>query len=399
MKNILFAGNGTYKNRGCEAIVRGSTEIFKTTFGGDFHILNTVYGDPKVVKEQKKSEKSPYVTSYNMQRWSFIRTYNFRRVNKYLKLKINDESHVLDKLIPKSDIALQVGGDNYSLCYGKDVLMMFVRNDEDFLKAGLPLVLWCASVGPFDEDPATEEFMARHLSKFSLILVRETESLKYLESLGITDNVKLVSDPAFAMIPEKPSLSPELNYFIDKKPLGINLSPMAGLFLKDSGKDWRTLALDCVQSAIDATGMPVLLIPHVTVAGDNDYGFLSGLVPDLRGDVKVLPGTLSAAEYKYVISKTSMLAAARTHATIAGFSTATPTLSIGYSIKARGLNKDIFGGLDYMIPVDKLSGGAFAEKVKGILANSDGIRADLEAKSAEMKKKALEAGACIKELI
>ncbi|MBP5738798.1 MAG: hypothetical protein J6X38_06945, partial [Abditibacteriota bacterium] len=85
MKNILFAGNGTYKNRGCEAIVRGSTEIFKSVFGDDFHILNTVYGDPKVVKEQKKSEKSPYVTSYNMQRWSFIRTYNFRRVNKYLK--------------------------------------------------------------------------------------------------------------------------------------------------------------------------------------------------------------------------------------------------------------------------------------------------------------------------
>ena len=51
-----------------------------------------------------------------------------------------------------------------------------------------------------------------------------------------------------------------------------------------------------------------------------------------------------------------MFIGARTHATIAAYSTCVPTLVIGYSVKSRGIAKDIFGtdeGL--VIPVSEIT--------------------------------------------
>lgn len=46
---------------------------------------------------------------------------------------------------------------------------------------------------------------------------------------------------------------------------------------------------------------------------------------------------------------------ARTHATIAAYSSCVPTLVIGYSIKAKGIAKDIFGTYEnYVLPVQSL---------------------------------------------
>ena len=47
--------------------------------------------------------------------------------------------------------------------------------------------------------------------------------------------------------------------------------------------------------------------------------------------------------------------AARTHASIAAYSTCVPTLVLGYSVKSLGIATDIFGTADnYVLPVDKI---------------------------------------------
>jgi polysaccharide pyruvyl transferase WcaK-like protein len=49
---------------------------------------------------------------------------------------------------------------------------------------------------------------------------------------------------------------------------------------------------------------------------------------------------------------------ARTHATIAAYSTCVPTLVLGYSIKSQGIAKDIFGEIDkYVIKVNEIDNG------------------------------------------
>ena len=50
-----------------------------------------------------------------------------------------------------------------------------------------------------------------------------------------------------------------------------------------------------------------------------------------------------------------MFVGARTHATIAAYSSCVPTLGVGYSVKARGIARDLFGTEDnYVLPVQTL---------------------------------------------
>ena len=70
----------------------------------------------------------------------------------------------------------------------------------------------------------------------------------------------------------------------------------------------------------------------------------------------VVPDTLTAAQYKSIISRCEMFIGARTHATIAAYSTCVPTLVIGYSVKSKGIAKDIFS--DYnglVVPVSEIT--------------------------------------------
>ena len=51
----------------------------------------------------------------------------------------------------------------------------------------------------------------------------------------------------------------------------------------------------------------------------------------------------------------SIFVGARTHATIAAYSSCVPTLVLGYSVKSRGIARDLFGNEEnYVLPVQSL---------------------------------------------
>ena len=60
-------------------------------------------------------------------------------------------------------------------------------------------------------------------------------------------------------------------------------------------------------------------------------------------------------QLKDIISHCEFFIGARTHATIAAYSTGIPTLVVGYSVKARGIARDLFGTEEgYVLPVQSL---------------------------------------------
>ena len=62
-----------------------------------------------------------------------------------------------------------------------------------------------------------------------------------------------------------------------------------------------------------------------------------------------------AETLKGYISRCRFLVAARTHASIAGYSTGVPTLVVGYSVKAKGIACDLFGDdTHYVVPISSL---------------------------------------------
>ncbi len=105
----------------------------------------------------------------------------------------------------------------------------------------------------------------------------------------------------------------------------------------------------------------MVLIPHVFWTHDNDLDALGQIKARFADESRVLmlpqAEKLTATQLKGYISRLNALVTARTHASIAAYSTCVPTLVIGYSVKAKGIARDLFGDeAAHLIPVQELTG-------------------------------------------
>lgn len=259
------------------------------------------------------------------------------------------------------DGVLMTGGDIISLDYGLNALYFWAGLVDAAHRIGKPTHLLAASVGPFTKDPLTERQMIAHLKRYTSISVRETASLDYLKGRGI-ENVKLVADPAFVMKPElfeTTAFMPE-----GREYLGFNVSPLVRKFRTDeaSRRAFDEGIITFIRRVATETKLSVMLIPHVDpLSGqwdnsDRQYMLaLKGHLSDLGNRISMMPELLNAAQIKHVLGKCRYFIGARTHATIGAISQHVPTLSIAYSVKAVGINKDLFGSTKYVLPTPDTS--------------------------------------------
>lgn len=406
---VVMVGNGTYLNRGCEAIVRGSLRIIREGLGNEARVTVGSFGPPEEVKRQAQREAYDFVRHFPLSpAWSDARrgslgrivTGGIRRVLRAIGFEPDVDTRRLGCELDGSCCVLEVGGDNYSLDYG--IPHRFVSLDRRVQRYGIPLILWGASVGPFDAMPEFASKMFAHLRSLSGIFVRESLSREYLRANGVEDNVWLVADPGFLLEPTAPTSLQEQPPDIAGS-VGVNLSPLIGKYLGLARSQWVTLAGELVTAIAESTGRSLVLVPHVVSRGNSDHEFLTSvhsLLPQYMQDrVWVSSADLNAAETKWLISQCEVFIGARTHSTIAALSSCVPTLSLAYSQKARGINLDVFGSSEYCIESSSLTPVAIGRSVKGLLANATQIRNHLEKVIPTMKERALSAGTLLRETI
>lgn len=340
MRILMFFHNGSL-NRGCEAIVRSGVAMLKQQYPGavvnlvSFHpesdaiipLVDTVYdGNPIAIKKFSPT-------------WivSALKNKLFKDETFYLRKR----HHTILKHIPNHDIFLSIGGDNY--CYGEQPWIYEI--DRNIKKAGKKLVLWGASIG--DEDLSTVKI--NDLKTFDLILARESMTLSILEQHGLT-NVKLCADGAFTM--DKEELPLPIEWQVGNT-VGFNFSPLVWNKNKASHK----AAFDLVQHILDTTDMTIAFTPHVIEKGNDDYVVLEEFYTRFKHTKRVLllPNDLNAIQYKGYIARMRFFIGARTHATIAAYSRLIPTLVLGYSIKSKGIAKDIFGEEKLVLSIKEIS--------------------------------------------
>jgi polysaccharide pyruvyl transferase WcaK-like protein len=258
------------------------------------------------------------------------------------------------------------------------------------LDAGKRLILWGASIGPFDKKPAIERWAADQLKQVHGIVVRETRTRDYLAGLGVTENVILMPDPAFALAPAPVELPRDIEHMLTAGAIGLNLSPLLARY-RPFPPEWPREGAQWVDTLLAAVDAPFLLIPHVIYPGtanpdNNDAAFLAKVMRLTRakpGQLQLLHGDdLSSREIKYVISRLKAFVGARTHATIASLSSSVPTLSIGYSVKARGINEDLFGHERWLIDHLTVDPQLLAAKLRELLSEADAVRAHLKSRNA-----------------
>jgi polysaccharide pyruvyl transferase WcaK-like protein len=399
--NFLLVGNGSYLNRGCEAILRGTLKILRSVFddcqfvNANFDVTDPPFTpvelDPDVIHRPL-----PQVRRLTA-KWVVVQAAD----RLYPSLGHHLRFGNLRKEILHSRAALSIGGDSYTLDYG--IPWMYINLDRYVLARSKPLIIWGASIGPFDKKPDFARVVHEHLRKeVTAIFVREERSFNYLRKHGISDNVYLMSDPAFLM-EAKPVSSNEIGFEIPDDAIGFNLSPLMSYYVGDNKLATLTdIAINLINVMHSKFRRPIVLIPHVTSPHSNDYELLRGirerLAPKCSACVYILPSNLDAAKTKWVISKLSCLIAARTHATIAGFSTCVPTVSLAYSVKAFGINEELFGHTDYVIRPEEFSIESITAKAEMVLAKAKEIRDILSDKMVHIRTSALAAGVKLKEL-
>lgn len=369
---IYLAGQTNFGNRGCEALVR-STSLMINKLLPEANIvcpLNEPLRDGKQWKNATDYSvrfiQAPVFSKY------FTLWHRSCRVLPFLE-KWGIPKFPLDRLtaeeLKSTDCMIMTGGDILSLDYGVPSLYVWSSFVEKFIDNGVPTILWAASVGPFTKIPHVEKAMLQHLKKYTAITVRETVSYHYLKGLGI-ENVELVADPAFNLEKETNVTFP---FSQDRSVLGFNVSPLIRKW-RDSEEDKSLMDAEIVaflKGVLDESDYSILLVPHVDDLGgieiNSDHAYMKGLLEKIEGfddRIKLLPKIYNAAQLKHIISQCKFFIGARTHSTVAAFSMGVPTISIAYSVKATGINQDLFGNTDYVLETPLVS----AESLKSSLA-------------------------------
>ena len=111
-----------------------------------------------------------------------------------------------------------------------------------------------------------------------------------------------------------------------------------------------------IEYILEKTDMGVALIPHVVWDFSDDRIPLRELYRKYQRTGRVVMiEDHNCMKLKGIISRCRFFIGARTHATIAAYSTGVPTLVVGYSVKARGIARDLFGTEEgYVLPVQRL---------------------------------------------
>lgn len=398
---FILAGHGPYDNRGCEAIVRGTVDILRHYYNDPIFVVESHYMATFQYKQQIANESDTNI----IHKKTVIKFHPLWFIQKGLqvlrpKLRPYITYREMLPYLPDSSAVLSIGGDSYSLDYG--IPSHFTELDDLVLSKGKPLIIWGASVGPFSKLPEYESYIIEHLKKVDGIFARESLTVEYLKKKGVSNNVYRVADPAFLLKPIKPS-NEKLNREIPKEAIGINFSPLMAIYITNANlKKWVGYAADIVRKVYSNFNRPIYLIPHVTSLHTNDHEFMENVLSLLgktKEEIVLLPPDLNAAETKWVISQLSVFAGARTHSTIASLSSCVPTLSFVYSIKAKGINKDIFGDTRYCIMPDNLMSKVVIDKFNEIIQDSEKIRNQINLSLPRVKAMAMNAGKYLKEIL
>lgn len=378
--NFLLYGQGSFLNKGCEAIVNTTIKKIKKSCEGNIVLSTNDMNDKNsyfdiITKYVKGYYKEEELSEEEREKIEYYKTIPF----DYTNFEKIYEKDCLKEIID-ADICMSVGGDNY--CYGEPNWIYTINKE---IKANNKKnVFWCTSL--FENIESDE--MIRDLKTYDLILARESLTYKALLKFMPEERVMLVPDTAFSL--EKQEIKLPNIFQKGKQIVGINISPLISDYTEKNNilESIKTL----INHILEKTEYHICLIPHVYITGNNDLETLEKIKELYPNEerIEVLNERIyNCEELKYVISKCNYLIAARTHASIAGYSSIIPTLVIGYSLKSKGIALDLFDNYEnYVIPVDKMTPNILVDKFNYLLENSEKIKTILKEKMPQYKEKA-----------
>lgn len=396
-KKIFIIWHGGCKNKGCEALLTVMVKVLYRIFKDkNLEISCTSWipeYDRQLFPDVNFIKVVPLSGSYKQDILKILG--NIPAVNNIFKkiLKHSKKDTVRNYFQYKEKIINEIKTCNYIFAIGGDYLGEYYGSLDDSLeyiklakKHNKKIYLIGQSIGPFSKKNIDK--VKKILRQVDFITVREPKTYEYLKKNGFDmAKIKLTKDLAFdfglegyqnkiidQMIPKNCSLN-----------IGVNLSAGIAKYSKIKRREYFYNMFELISYLIKKyPNSRVYLIPHNFFPNDDDRIICNRMVSNIN-DSQVVSvcnsdKDVTARQIKYIISKMDIFIGARTHSTIAAWTTNIPTLAIAYSTKAYGLVEYIFGKnsmKNYIIDIRKTSFTNLKDKVDYIIRNKDKIKKEI----------------------
>lgn len=363
MGKVFLYNHGGSANHGCEALVRTVCTLLqkqkKLYLMSESPQQDIHYDIHEIV------DIEPAIQARSKLSLDFIKAYIYlKRTGDYFPMDVLPYLKSIKKL-QAGDVEISVGGDIY--CY--EDYPKFIKLHELIWKRGCKSVLLGCSL---EEKLFSDNTFIEGMKRYDYISARESLTYQMLKDKGFT-NIGLSPDSAFTLPSEQLPLP---NGFIEGNTIGLNVSPLVEKKEQSPGIVLLNYQI-LISWILEHTDSSIALVPHVVWKDNDDRTVLKRLYEKFQDTERViLIPDCNCMQLKGYISRCRMFVGARTHATIAAYSTCVPTLVLGYSIKSRGIAKDLFGTDEkYVVSVETLKEGEdLTEAFKWLCKNENVVR-------------------------
>lgn len=378
-------------NRGCEGIAKGTALILNETKANLVGLcrnipLDTQLGIANFITLIPYNTLTLLEKVYN----KIIKVLKILHIGRHFKYKEVDQMRLFLRNVSSDSIMISTGGD--MMCY--DDFSPSISSVNIAKEKGIKTVLWGCSMGKENLTPQKEIA----LKNFSLIYARESLSYNFFKSIGL-ENVICFPDPAFVLESEICKL-PEC--FRSAEIVGLNLS---NFIIGNNGINtpFGDEVRKLLRYIFDNTVMHVLLVPHVMWQDQDDRLICNAIISEFKNyssRISVLDSERrNYLQIRYVISKCHSFIGARTHAVISAYSTCVPAIALGYSIKSKGIAKDLHLPDELVVDtVHEIKPGQLLKSFLYLEANYSTIKSHLQEIMPAYRKKAYQVREFVKHI-
>lgn len=256
---------------------------------------------------------------------------------------------------------------------------------------GKPIIFANIGIGPLETDEG-QRLGRQILERANLVGVRDIESVRYAQALGLKEKVLHVPDAAFSL---------DRSYFIDEAPTRVSQESVRQIAINvtrniSQPSNWGYFFGELAESIIklaamypDAKLVGVAMQEHESA---NDYELLSELNAKLQ-DAGVhiqIPRLRTITEVAQIINESDLLIAEKLHAIILSAILHKPFVGLEYDVKVKGVCKDL--GMDkYSVDIcSKFPHDAIFKAAVDVLKKRQSIKEELAIVTRASQKTALD---------
>lgn len=249
-------------------------------------------------------------------------------------------------------------------------------------------LVWGISVGELWRSE-TKQAIKHTLNHTDLIVVRDRQSQKSLEDLGLKHSIYISSDLALSTIPEKSSSSFQ-NGFVNSKPIiAISFRDIASRSIDGQQQShfFRKTVAQIIDGLIEFYQAKIHIIPFQSYP--QPYRKSKKPLPDdyidslsmldlctYGGSVSIHDYLPSLDNFFSILEQVDLVIGTRLHSLILAAGLGKPIIGLSYDLKVKNFMSEI-GQEDFCFQISRISSEKVLRKIDYILNNQDAVHRDL----------------------